>query len=304
MTQTFAEALPVLTIGGYLGAGKTTLVNHLLRHADGRRLAVLVNEFGALPIDADLIEAQDDDLISIAGGCICCSFGNDLIGALNDLRAMDPPPDHVLIESSGVAIPGAIVSTLSLIDGLRSGGTVVVVDAETVRRAAQDDYIGDTILRQLRDAEIVVVNKSDLLPEDEAKSLSDWLSAQTRGAAQVPCAFGKTAPETILGAVADPGTGQPADHADRLFDSHILQFGAPTDALALAERLATGGFGVIRAKGFVTGADGQLWQLQTVGPRWEAEPATRDVAPGVVCLGLRGALDSAQLATLCPADTV
>ena len=80
------RGIPVTVIGGYLGAGKTTLVNHLLRHADGRRLAVLVNEFGSIAIDEDLIEAEEDGLISIAGGCICCSFGNDLIGAINDLR--------------------------------------------------------------------------------------------------------------------------------------------------------------------------------------------------------------------------
>ena len=80
--------LPVSVIGGYLGAGKTTLVNHLLRHANGRRLAVLVNEFGDLPIDADLIEAEEDGLISISGGCVCCSFGNDLIAALGDLAKM------------------------------------------------------------------------------------------------------------------------------------------------------------------------------------------------------------------------
>ena len=101
-----SAALPVTVIGGYLGAGKTTLVNHLLRHAEGRRLAVLVNEFGELPIDADLIEAEGDDLISISGGCVCCSFGSDLTAALLRLAALEPRPDHVVIEASGVAIPG------------------------------------------------------------------------------------------------------------------------------------------------------------------------------------------------------
>jgi len=93
--------LPVTIIGGYLGAGKTTLVNHLLRHADGTKIAVLVNEFGALPIDADLIEAQDDALISIAGGCVCCSYGNDLVQAMLDLAKLENRPDHLVIESSG-----------------------------------------------------------------------------------------------------------------------------------------------------------------------------------------------------------
>ena len=82
-------SVPVTVIGGYLGAGKTTLVNRLLRQANGRRLAVLVNEFGALPIDADLIESQDDNIINIEGGCVCCSYGSDLIAGLRDLQTID-----------------------------------------------------------------------------------------------------------------------------------------------------------------------------------------------------------------------
>ena len=83
---------PVTVVGGYLGAGKTTLVNHLLRTAQGVRLAILVNDFGSLAIDADLIEARSDNLISIAGGCVCCSFGSDLMGALMKLSEGVPPP--------------------------------------------------------------------------------------------------------------------------------------------------------------------------------------------------------------------
>ena len=114
--------LPVTVIGGYLGAGKTTLVNQMLRQAGGVRIAVLVNEFGELPIDEDLIEAQDDDLISIAGGCICSSFGNDLIAALQQIAALQPCPDHIVIEASGVALPAAIANNVTLIKGMQLGG--------------------------------------------------------------------------------------------------------------------------------------------------------------------------------------
>ncbi|MFB0941699.1 MAG: GTP-binding protein [Paracoccaceae bacterium] len=110
-------AVPVTVIGGYLRAGKITLINHLLRTANGVRLAVLVNEFGALSIDEDLIEAEDGNIISIAGGCICCSFGDDLSAALMDICAFKPPPDHILIEASGVAIPAVIDNSLTVLAG-------------------------------------------------------------------------------------------------------------------------------------------------------------------------------------------
>ena len=96
------DPLPTVVIGGYLGAGKTTLVNHLLRHADGRRVAVLVNDFGDVNIDADLIEGADAGVLSLSGGCLCCSFGDDLVGTLLALQRRQPPPDVVLIELSGV----------------------------------------------------------------------------------------------------------------------------------------------------------------------------------------------------------
>lgn len=128
-----APPLPVTIVGGYLGAGKTTLVNHLLRHADGLRIAVLVNDFGDLPIDADLIESADGDVIALAGGCVCCAFGSDLVGALIALARRAPRPDHVLIETSGVALPGAVARTLTLVAGLERQGVLVVVDAQRAR---------------------------------------------------------------------------------------------------------------------------------------------------------------------------
>ena len=190
--------LPVTIIGGYLGSGKTTLVNHLLRNANGLRLAVLVNEFGELSIDEDLIEAEGDDIISIAGGCICCSFGNDLTAALIELVKLNPCPDHILIEASGVAIPGSIVSSISLLDEFSCDGIVVLADAETIRNGVQDKYMGDTIARQLSDADIIVLNKSDLVETDVFKSTKHWLSVQYDQASVVETVHGKVPPEVIL----------------------------------------------------------------------------------------------------------
>ena len=132
--------LPVTVIGGYLGAGKTTLVNHLLRHNDGFRLAILVNEFGDMPIDADLIEAEDGGMISISGGCVCCAFGSDLIGAL-EACSRAARPDHVLIEASGVALPASIATTVSMIEGLRADAVLVLADVEQIRGNAVHRYL-------------------------------------------------------------------------------------------------------------------------------------------------------------------
>ena len=154
--------VPVTVIGGYLGSGKTTLVNQLLRHANGLRLAVLVNEFGALPIDADLIESSDENVINIAGGCVCCSYGSDLIATLLDLQQVQPQPDHVLIEASGVALPDAIAQSVTLIIRYTIDGIIVVADSETIRNQGQDRYLAGTIKHQLDAADIILLNKVDL----------------------------------------------------------------------------------------------------------------------------------------------
>ncbi|MDC0431773.1 GTP-binding protein, partial [Paracoccaceae bacterium] len=174
MSKTLAT--PVTVIGGYLGSGKTTLVNHLLRNADGKRLAILVNEFGDLQIDADLIEAQDDDIISLAGGCVCCSFGNDLIMAILDMAKMDPRPDHIILEASGVALPAAIASSISLLNGFSMDGIIVLADAENIHERSKDKYMSDTILRQLEDADIILLNKVDLISRENRKMTLNWLN--------------------------------------------------------------------------------------------------------------------------------
>jgi G3E family GTPase len=194
-----SEALPVTIIGGYLGAGKTTMVNHLLRTANGQRLAILVNEFGELPIDEDLIEAQDEDIISIAGGCVCCSFGSDLTGALLEMAQLKPRPDHLIIESSGVAIPSAIAGSISLLEAYRVDGIVVLADAETVQQSATDKYMSDTVMRQITDANILILNKTDLVAEGALAQTFDWLKAQNPGVRVVTAQQGVVAPQIVLG---------------------------------------------------------------------------------------------------------
>ena len=274
---------PVTLIGGYLGAGKTTLVNHLLRNADGVRLAVLVNEFGDLPIDADLIDAQDDTLISIAGGCICCSFGDDLAQAIRDLGELEPTPEHVIIETSGVALPGSIVLSLGLMNDVRHDGTIVLANADTIREQAADTYIGDTIHRQLSDADLVVLNKVDLA--DDAVGLANWLGTLAPGAEIVPARFGKVPPQSLLQSFLTRKQGTEGHgHLDG-FDTFRLKLDMPVDADTIARTLADKSLAIVRAKGFVRDRGGAMKTIQTVARRWEVSDAPDGVSPGLIVIG-------------------
>jgi G3E family GTPase len=284
--------LPLTILGGFLGAGKTTLVNHLLRHADGRRLAVLVNEFGELPIDEDLIEAEGDDLISISGGCVCCSYGSDLTAALMDLARMEPRPDHVLLESSGVAIPGAIAATVGLLQGYRLDGIVVLADAETLRATAEDRYMGDTVLRQLEDADLLILNKCDLVTEAALADLRQWIGARHPSLRPIETQQAAVDPAVVLGGF-DAAPASAATPHNPVESRHLRLDGPVDDPAALAAALARDDLGLIRAKGFVTDRAGARFLIQVVGRRAACTPARGPTsAPdGIVCLGVGGQAD-------------
>ena len=132
------------------------MANHLLRNSDKYRIAVSINNFRELPTDKDFIEAEDDELISIECGCMCCSFGSNLSAALFKLAEMEGRYHHILIEASGMARPEAILGSVELIKSVSSDGVVILVDAETIKKAAFDKYLSDTVLAQLRTADLFV----------------------------------------------------------------------------------------------------------------------------------------------------
>ena len=292
-------AIPVAVIGGYLGAGKTTVVNHLLRNAAGRRIAILVNEFGDLPIDEDLIEAESEDMIAISGGCICCSFGSDLTAALIKLSELVPPPDHVVIEASGVAMPGTVALSISILPGFALAGVVVLADGDRIQAQAEDDYIGDTILRQLSDADVIVHSKTDLQPNAAAvEAVESWLQATAPQARVVTTAQGRVPPDIILGLTGPNAKPQASPHADAGYETLTLRQIPPCVPGDVAQKLATGTYGVIRAKGFLRDSEGASWVIQTVGRRFESQRSQKLDPAGVVCIGRRGALDTAALEAL------
>src|SRR3954454_3532602 len=190
--------IPLTVVGGYLGAGKTTLVNHVLRHNAGRRFAVLVNDFGQINIDADLIAGQADDTIALTNGCVCCSLAGGFVVALSALRERQPPPDHVIVEASGVSNPHKIAQ-YGHMPGYRLDGTVVVADAEAGRQPAGDPYVGAQVRQQLLGADLLVLNKSDLVPEPEKTAVRHWLRALVPAARIVEAAQGRVAVPLLLG---------------------------------------------------------------------------------------------------------
>ena len=167
--------IPLTLISGYLGTGKTTLINNLLRTTK-KKIALLVNDFGDVNIDESLIEARTDSVLSIAGGCVCCSYGNELIETLESMNSNELLPDHIVLEASGIALPSKIIQTISLMDFLSFHGTVLLTDASRLRSQLNDLYISDTISLQIEQHDLLVLNKTDLLKADELSKCIDTLS--------------------------------------------------------------------------------------------------------------------------------
>jgi G3E family GTPase len=278
--------LPVTILSGYLGAGKTTMVNQMLRQAGGLRLAVMVNEFGELPIDADLIEAEGDDLIALAGGCVCCSYGDDLMAAMTQMAAMSPPPDHVVLEASGVALPGAIAASLSLVAGIKTAGVVVLADVAQIGGQLANEYIGDTVARQLGAADLVVLTKGDIAGNAQVALAANTVASHANAATVVEASQGHVPLDVVLNAtqISMPEMGQAHGNAAGLV-SEVERPEGMIDAQDYARDLAGRGE-VIRAKGHVKTVTGMM-TIQVVGDQNEVTDAPVGAQTGVVVIRLK-----------------
>lgn len=163
--------IPITLITGYLGAGKTTLLRHILDSAD-RKITVLINEFGQIGIDADIVKGKNIDMIELKGGCVCCSLTGEFEAALKEIKEKIDP-EIIIIETTGVAEPDAIVGDITEnIEGVRLDAVVTVVDADAMIRFPSIGYTGRM---QIEMADVIVLNKSDLVEDEKLGEVEDAL---------------------------------------------------------------------------------------------------------------------------------
>lgn len=311
------RAVPLTLLTGFLGAGKTTLVNRVLKGGIGGPVGVLVNDFGALDIDRALITGESEGVLSLENGCICCSLRDDLVASVTRLLQRADAPRRILLEASGVADPAPIAGTFlapAFRHRLRLDGVVCVVDAE---QALADPELVPLQLRQVGFSDLVVLNKSDLAGPARVDELTARIRAEFAGArifattqCEIPAEVLFSAPPPRSGARASgnpsPAQAAGADHR-ACFDtwSFETERAFSPDALhELARRLPPS---VYRAKGIVrlaarAGRPDRRGVLQIVGRRADLvadrDWAPADVASRLVFIGAAGRLQEARLARL------
>jgi G3E family GTPase len=302
------KRLPLTVIGGFLGAGKTTLLNHLLRESRGRRIAALVNDFGALNIDAELIAANAGDTIALTNGCVCCSIGDDLSRALARVIEAGLPFDAVIVEASGVSDPWRIAQVGLADPALSLEGVIVLVDASAVLEHSRDPLLADSLERQLRGADLIVVNKTDRADALERERVHAWVE---RVAGKTPRieAVNAAVPRTLMEGPALPadrgahaeacghGDENHHDHAEA-FESWSWRPRAVLSAAALRGLLRDMPAGVLRLKGLVRSDEHGWAELQFAGKHGSLRrcaPPAGDTPAIAVAIGLRGRLPRVRL---------
>lgn len=298
--------IPFTVIGGFLGAGKTTLLQHWLLAAQGQRIAVLVNDFGAINLDAALVASAGADAIALSNGCVCCSIGDDLGQALLQVLAAQPPIDAVVVEASGVSDPWRIAQYALAEPRLQLASVIVLVDAAAVAGQVADPLLSDSLSRPLAHADLVVLNKADLATADELAAARRWVAqdAAQRGATAAPVLQTTQAdlPLALLGGpLYRPHGGglatSPAEH-DQRFAAWQHQPPGHFDEARLRTWLRALPPGVLRLKGWLPLADGRWLQLQWAGRHASFRRQAQAPAHGaaVVAIGLAGQLPQVALA--------
>jgi cobalamin biosynthesis protein CobW len=315
--------IPVTVITGFLGAGKTTLLRNLLANPGGRRLALIINEFGDVGVDREILAGCGCDpagIIELANGCLCCTVADDFLPAVEGLLAHDPAPDHILVETSGLALPKPLVKALAWPDiraRVTVDGVVAVIDGPAFATGRfmdtappdvpdHENPLEEVFVDQLACCDLAILNKSDLLDETTSARLAFELKAKLRpGVHFLATSHGAVDVDVLLGisaAAEDDLAARPSlhdamdghDHDD--FDSFILELPGPVDPEALEARLAqvVETFDILRIKGFFHLLGKPMrGVIQGVGPRFtryfdRAWKQDEDRRSRLVIIGLKG----------------
>ncbi|RFC62095.1 cobalamin biosynthesis protein CobW [Fulvimarina endophytica] len=342
--------IPATVVTGFLGAGKTTIIRNMLQNAGGRKIALIINEFGDLGVDGDILTGcgietcSEDDVVELTNGCICCTVADDFIPTMEKLLARPDAPDHIVIETSGLALPQPLVAAFNwpeMKTRVTVDGVVTVVDAAAVsegrfaededRVAAQrladesldhDNPLEELFEDQLRAADLVVLNKADLIDAEALARVKDEVGQKTaRSVRTVVSELGRLATDVLLGIRAgtedliadrkshhemEHETGEEHDHDHDEFESFVVEAGALADreafAAALPELLSR--YDILRLKGFAE-VPGKTMRLvvQAVGKRVETYfdrpwKAGETRASRLVVIGLHDGLDEATRAAI------
>ena len=276
--------IPLTLICGYLGTGKTTLINNLLRTTK-KRMALLVNDFGDVNIDESLIEARTESVMSIAGGCVCCSYGNELIETLESMSSSEFLPDHIVLEASGIALPSKIIQTISLMNFLSFHGTVLLTDASRLQAQLNDVYISDTISLQIEQHDLLVLNKTDLLAEDELSNCIDTVSKRFEIRKFLKTVNAYIEEKDMLldfGPSHKINLEKKQEHG---FISSTIKPTGPINAEALSTLLQDPVYNIERAKGFFKNKKGEVCTIQYDGLTLKIEKTENEKESVFVVIG-------------------
>ncbi|MEC7828885.1 MAG: CobW family GTP-binding protein [Actinomycetota bacterium] len=284
--DTTSADLDVTLLTGFLGSGKTTVLRHLLENPGGMRIAVVVNDVGAVEVDAHLVKDASLQQVSLSNGCVCCVLGDDLANQLEHLATVGIY-DAVVIEASGIADPIAIAQIVQGANNCRLDGIVAVADSTSINTQLADQRISALVTRQLQAAHLVVLSKGDLVEEPERQHALQLIADVAPGGRIIQANNGAVDLGLVVGAAVNGVSMASHEGTGGLtVVSLVLEPAGPWHPIEVGKFLDHSTHGLLRAKGWFEDLGGNLFQLQVVGRRWEINRWSGEAPKALVLIGL------------------